>query len=71
MSSLPKGQMEQPESPSPTPRSTGMINPQRMREGYSSHSVCICVSVTIQTTFFFIKFRCHYAFCAVFNVCIV
>ena len=26
-----------------------VINPRRMREGYGSHSVCICLSVTMLT----------------------
>ena len=49
MSSLPKGQMEQL---SPTPHSTGMIN-ITLSACARVMVVVLCVSVTIQTTFFF------------------
>ena len=55
-----------------------IINPQRMREGYCSCSlcvyVCICVSITkLAVTYlvYTLKTRCHYASHGIFKICIV
>ena len=53
-----------------------IINPRCMREGYGSCSVCLSVylSVTkLAATYldYTLKFRCHQAFCADLNICIM
>ena len=41
-----------------------LINPQHMREGYGSRSVCVCVSVSVTTPaaipgLYTMQTRCH------------
>ena len=45
-----------------------LINPQRMREGYSAHLVCVCYQASCYIIYM-LKVWYHLTFCADLNVC--
>ena len=57
-----------------TTQQYNFINPQRMHEGYSGHSVCICESVTTLTATYLVresKVLFYKVYYGIPNACIV
>ena len=52
-----------------------IINPRRMREGYGSRFVCVCVSVCYRTSCYiprlYVQLRHHRVPCRLLKLCIV